>query len=365
MTTSDSAAEHRAALGRTLRELRSSRGLTLRDVAGLLAVSPATLSAIENGKTGISSERIARLAEALDVPVQRVFATSDGVSPGAPERPRPQALDPGPAVPGDWRSYPPLRLDPALDGALSSFLEFGYHGAPMRTIAERAHLSVPGLYHYYASKQEMLVALLDLTMHDLRVRTEAARDEGGNAVERFALIVECLALFHTHRRELAFVGASEMRSLEGGTRERVAATRRDEQRMVDREVEAGGAPPATSAPPSRTRRPARWPPCAPPCRSGSATPVRPVPSRSPRSTSTSRWTWSSARPSVPAGTWRTSLTCGRAPPRPPRCRAPRSSPSRSAGAAGADVRSPPRRSGDGRCWSPARRSCAGRRSRRR
>ena len=241
MTTSDSAAEHRAALGRTLRELRSSRGLTLRDVAGLLAVSPATLSAIENGKTGISSERIARLAEALDVPVQRVFATSNGVAPEAPERPRPQALDPGPSVPGDWRSYPPLRLDPALDGALSSFLEFGYHGAPMRTIAERAHLSVPGLYHYYASKQEMLVALLDLTMHDLRVRTEAARDEGGNAVERFALIVECLALFHTHRRELAFVGASEMRSLEGGTRERVAATRRDEQRMVDREVEAAVA----------------------------------------------------------------------------------------------------------------------------
>ena len=241
MTTTDSSAEHRAALGRTLRELRHSRGLTLRDVAALLAVSPATLSAIENGKTGISSERIARLAEALDVPVQRVFATSTGVSPDAPQRPLPQAVEPGPPFAGDWRSYPPLRLDPALEGALSSFVEFGYHGAPMRTIAERAHLSVPGLYHYYASKQEMLVALLDLTMHDLRVRTEAARDQGGTAVERFALIVECLALFHTHRRELAFVGASEMRSLEGGTRERVAATRRDEQRMVDREVEAAVA----------------------------------------------------------------------------------------------------------------------------
>ena len=91
MSTPDPAAEHRAALGRTLRELRSSRGLTLRDVAGLLAVSPATLSAIENGKTGISSERIARLAEALDVPVQRVFATPDDISPDAPQRPRPQS----------------------------------------------------------------------------------------------------------------------------------------------------------------------------------------------------------------------------------------------------------------------------------
>ena len=69
-------------------------------MAGLLAVSPATLSAIENGKTGISSERIARLAEALDVPVQRVFATPNGVAPGAPERappagPRTPAPGPG------------------------------------------------------------------------------------------------------------------------------------------------------------------------------------------------------------------------------------------------------------------------------
>ena len=235
MTTEDSASGHRMALGRTIRELRDARGLTLREVAGLLAVSPATLSAIENGKTGISSERIARLAEALDVPVQRVFAGSDkALSASSPAA---DSLPLGPAA-GDWRSFPPLRLDPALSGALSSFVEFGYHGAPMRAIAERANLSVPGLYHYYASKQEMLVEILDLTMSDLLARSEAARSEGEGPVERFALLVECLALVHTHRRELAFVGASEMRSLEPAARERVAAVRREQQRMVDVEVEA-------------------------------------------------------------------------------------------------------------------------------
>lgn len=234
MSTTSPAAEHRAALGRNLRELRAARGLTLRDVAARLAVSPATLSAIENGKTGISSERIARLAEALDVPVQRVFAGSDEV-PSAPTTAADSALL-GPAT-DDWRSFPPLHLDPALAGALSSFLELGYHGASMRTIAERANLSVPGLYHYYASKQEMLVAVLDLTMSDLLARSHAARSEGEGPVERFALLVECLALVHTHRRELAFVGASEMRSLEPEARERVAAVRREQQRMVDVEVE--------------------------------------------------------------------------------------------------------------------------------
>lgn len=233
MATEDPA-RHRAALGRNIRELRSARGLTLREVAGLLAVSPATLSAIENGRTGISSERIARLAEALDVPVQRVFAGPDE-KPSAPTTAADSSLL-GPAT-GDWRSFTPLHLDPALAGALSSFLELGYHGAPMRTIAERANLSVPGLYHYYASKQEMLVAILDLTMSDLLARSQAARSEGEGPVERFALLVECLALVHTHRRELAFVGASEMRSLEPEARERVAAVRREQQRMVDLEVE--------------------------------------------------------------------------------------------------------------------------------
>ena len=239
----DQAERHRAALGRTLRELRRSRRLRLRDVAAELSVSPATLSAIENGKTGTSSDRVARFAEIFGVPVEQVFdepgpvraTAEDELPPGG----RPVLL--GGALPedGDWRRFPPLVLDPALEGALSAFLEFGYHGATMRTIAGRAGLSVPGLYHYYSSKQEMLVALLDLTMTDLRSRTDAALRESTDPVDRFARLVECLELYHTHRRELAFVGASEMRSLAGPARERVAGVRREEQRFVDAEVEAG------------------------------------------------------------------------------------------------------------------------------
>ena len=141
------------------------------------------------------------------------------------------------AADSDWRSYPPLVLDQPLQAALSAFLEFGYHGATMREIAQRAGLSVPGVYHYFASKQDMLVAILDLTMHDLLARSRAARAEGKDPVTRFALLVECLALFHTHRRELGFVGASEMRSLVPAQRRRVAAARRTQQRMVDEEVE--------------------------------------------------------------------------------------------------------------------------------
>jgi AcrR family transcriptional regulator/DNA-binding XRE family transcriptional regulator len=230
----DPGTEHRSTLGGTVRSLRHARSLTLRDLAGLIGVSPATLSGIENGNTGVSSERVAHIADALGVPVERLFAESAVVA-----APPPLFAATTTWVDGSWRHFPPLVLDAALGGALSSFLEFGYHGANMRTIAERAALSVPGLYHYYPGKQDMLVALLDLTMLDLRGRTEAARAEGSDPVERFTNIVECLALFHTHRRELAFVGASEMRSLTSEARTRVAAQRIDEQRMVDLEVEEG------------------------------------------------------------------------------------------------------------------------------
>ncbi len=55
-------------------------------------------------------------------------------------------------------------------------------------------------------------------------------------MQRFTLLVECLALFHTHRAALGFLGASEMRSLLPAARERVVAVRRSQQRMVDVEV---------------------------------------------------------------------------------------------------------------------------------
>lgn len=232
-------AGHRCDLGHTIRGLRRARGLTLRELADLIGVSPATLSGIENGRTGVSTQRVSEVAHVLGVAVERLFAGS-GQPTGPPTGPAvvaPEGPPPGP--PGAWRDYLPLHLDAALAGALSSFLEFGYHGATMRTIAERAHLSVPGLYHYYPGKQDMLVALLDLTMADLRARTDAALAEATDPLGRFTHLVECLALFHTHRRELAFVGATEMRSLAPQNRDRVAALRVDEQRLVDVEVEAG------------------------------------------------------------------------------------------------------------------------------
>jgi AcrR family transcriptional regulator/DNA-binding XRE family transcriptional regulator len=218
----------RAALGRRVREARQARGATLREVAGRLGVSAATWSAVENGHTGLSAVRLAQVAELLGASVEQLLHGDPSAAAGEPTY-----------AAGAWRRFGPLTLDPTLAGALSAFAELGYHGATVRDIARRAGLSVPGVYHHRASKQEMLVALLDLTMEDLLARSHAAREEGTDPAARLGLLVECLVLFHTHRREQAFIGASEMRSLEPEAWARVAALRTAQQRMVDDEVERG------------------------------------------------------------------------------------------------------------------------------
>lgn len=221
------------ALGAQVRTARRDAGLSLRGLARILEVSPATLSQIENGRTGLSITRLTRIARALDLTVAQIL---DVVVPTGPVA-RP-VRSPGPATAAPWREYGPLDFDQVLRAALDEFLAMGYHGATVRGIAARAGLSVPGIYHHYPSKQQMLATVLDLAMADLLARSHAALADGADPVRRFTLLVENLALFHTHRRELGFVGASEMRSLSADNRARIAELRTVMQRLVDHEVAA-------------------------------------------------------------------------------------------------------------------------------
>jgi AcrR family transcriptional regulator len=225
-------------LGAQVRAARMAKHVSLRALAATLRVSPATLSQIENGRTGLTVSRLNRIADALGVSTTQILDTVVAPSPaedGSDSGPLPPQISPAPTA--HWRHYEPLDFDPVLRAALDEFLTIGYHGATVRGIAARAGLSVSGIYHYYTSKQQMLVRILDLTMSELLRRADLARGEGRDAVERFSLLIEHLALFHTHRRELGFVGASEMRSFAPESRKKVAELRTRQQRMVDHEVD--------------------------------------------------------------------------------------------------------------------------------
>jgi AcrR family transcriptional regulator len=243
--------ESAGTVGAQIRAVRTAHGMTLRGLARELGVSPATVSQIENGRTRLSVVRLGQVADVLGVTVPEILDVPVGagaLTRTAPGGGRPLGEPTGPVVPStpayappDWRRYPSLDFDPVLQAALAEFLDIGYHGATVRDIAARCSLSVSGIYHYYPSKQLMLLTILDLTMTDLLARARAARSEGRDPVERFSLLIEHLALFHTHRSGLGFVGASEMRSLGPANRRQIAEMRTTQQRMVDQEVEAAVA----------------------------------------------------------------------------------------------------------------------------
>jgi AcrR family transcriptional regulator/transcriptional regulator with XRE-family HTH domain len=236
-TASPPANDQNGQLGARIRAAREARQMSLRRLASEIGISPATVSQIEKGHTAVSVARLSRIAEILETPVSEFIAPAPrpGESTaGPPASPRKETFVRDPA--GDWRVYGPLGFDPVLKAALDAFLAVGYHAATVREIAAAAGVSVSGMYHYYSSKQHLLVSILDHTMADLADRAHAARAEGCDPVERFSLLVENLVLFHTHRRELGFVGVSEMRSLEPANRDRIAAQRTAQQRLIDDEV---------------------------------------------------------------------------------------------------------------------------------
>lgn len=142
----------------------------------------------------------------------------------------------------DWREYGPPELSAPLAAALEAFAEHGYNGTTVRDIAARAELSVPGLYHYYPSKQSLLQGVSEITMCELLERSEAAlEDAGDDPLDRFDALVESLLRFHMYRREQAFIGSSEIRSMEPEYRKVYVGHRDRQQRMIDDVVAAGVA----------------------------------------------------------------------------------------------------------------------------
>jgi len=68
----------RRTLGDVLRERRSELGLTLREVSGVARVSLGYISEIERGQKEASSECLAAICRALDVPLSVIMQKVSG-----------------------------------------------------------------------------------------------------------------------------------------------------------------------------------------------------------------------------------------------------------------------------------------------
>lgn len=210
----------------------------MRELAQLVSLSPGALSRVERGQAELTIDRFDALCRALGVSVDVGSierAASNRRAPNTVSTAAARSVEA--AGRRDWRVYSPLELDPVLSAALQAYLKSGYHGASIRDISRIAGMSVPGIYHYYSGKQDMLMSLMELVLDSLTWRTAAARDEGTGPAQRFSLIIESFVLHWTHRSELAFIGLSEMRSLEAANRAKIQQLRTNVQRMIEKEVE--------------------------------------------------------------------------------------------------------------------------------
>ena len=69
-------------LGTYLREARQAKGLSARQLGDLTDINDATIVRFENGSfTAPAPDKLARIAEALDLPVADVFALAEYASP--------------------------------------------------------------------------------------------------------------------------------------------------------------------------------------------------------------------------------------------------------------------------------------------
>ena len=94
-------------------------------------------------------------------------------------------------------------------------MERGFHGTSMRDIAARSGTSVSHMYYYFPSKASVLKSMMTSIVQDLlNTLEEAGNKAGASAAERLSAIVQAQVLFHSRRQAEAFIGRSELRSLE-------------------------------------------------------------------------------------------------------------------------------------------------------
>ena len=67
------AVKHRVVVGRNIRACRTNANLTLEQLAEKADMSWPYLSEIERGRENISLDKLARLAQALDVRLSKLF----------------------------------------------------------------------------------------------------------------------------------------------------------------------------------------------------------------------------------------------------------------------------------------------------
>jgi len=127
---------------------------------------------------------------------------------------------------------PSERQEDLLAKAAVLIAEAGYHATSMRDVARATGCSLAGLYHYFASKEDLLFSVQHRVFASLLGEQERGRDTTAPLDVQLATLVENhLAFFTRHAAELK-VCTYELESLSGARYRQVEELRRRYYRLL-------------------------------------------------------------------------------------------------------------------------------------
>ena len=147
-------------------------------------------------------------------------------------------------APGDGRTSRrrgPATREEIHAAAVDLFARLGYHATSMRAIAAATGIQPAAIYHWYPSKEALLVHLQDDFMDRLTGKVEAAMDAEERPALKLAAAVREHVVFHGLHPRAAFVTDSEIRALRPEARRRLIAQRDAYQDVFVSTTEAGVA----------------------------------------------------------------------------------------------------------------------------
>jgi AcrR family transcriptional regulator len=144
-----------------------------------------------------------------------------------PEPAAPVAEDPA----AHRRARGPETREAIHAAAIELFARLGYHATSMRAIAAAAEIQPAAIYHWYPSKEAILVRLQDDFMERLTEKVVAATDREERPALKLAAAVREHVVFHGLHRRAAFVTDSEIRALTEDPRRALIAQRDAYQEM--------------------------------------------------------------------------------------------------------------------------------------
>ena len=124
---------------------------------------------------------------------------------------------PGPDSPEKASPRPADTRQRILDEAARLFVERGYHGISMREVALAVGVTKPALYHHYADKETLFVAILEDSLNDLQRITAAMREQPTFRAQLETLVSALLA--HDPQHWVGLQLAGELKHVAGERRQ--------------------------------------------------------------------------------------------------------------------------------------------------